>query len=231
MTVVLVPGFWLGAWAWDSVVPALEAAGHTASALTLPGLHPGDTDRASIGLEDHIAAVVEAIDAAPEPVHLVGHSAGGAVAHAAAARRPGRVVRVVHVDTWPAAEGRCIADSLPQADGEIPLPPWDMFDDEDLVDLDDHLRTLLRGRAVPQPARTATEIFSYPDTGRLSVPTTVIACEFSPAQLQEWAAGGAPNLAELSSLTDLTWMHVPTGHWPMLTKPAELAAALVSALA
>ncbi|MFM8793753.1 MAG: esterase/lipase family protein [Acidimicrobiales bacterium] len=231
MMVVLVHGFWLGAWAWDTVRPALETAGHVTNALTLPGLHPDDTDRASISLEDHIDAVVAAIDAETEPVVLVGHSAGGAVAHAAAARRPGRVARVVHVDTWPAAEGRCIADSLPQENGEIPLPPWDMFDEEDLVGLDDPLRALLRSRAVPQPARTATDTFSYAGTGRLSVPTTVIACEFSPAQLQEWAAGGAPNLAELASLTDLTWMHVPTGHWPMLTKPAELAAALVSALA
>ena len=230
MNVVLVHGFWLGAWAWDAVTPALEAAGHTATPLTLPGLHPDDIDRASVSLENHIACVVDAIDAVQGAVVLVGHSAGGAVAHAAAARRHSRIARVVHVDTWPTAEGRCIADSLPQENGVIPLPSWDVFDEEDLVDLDDSLRTLLRGRAVPQPARTATDTFGYPGPERLSVPTTVIACEFSPAQLQEWAAGGAPNLAELASLTDVTWMHVPTGHWPMLTKPVELAAALVSAL-
>ncbi|MGA1361380.1 MAG: alpha/beta fold hydrolase [Ilumatobacteraceae bacterium] len=230
MTVVLVHGFWLGAWVWDTVRPALAAAGHSTVALTLPGLHPEDADRATVSLEDHIAAVVGAIDAANDPVVLVGHSAGGAVAHAAAARRPGRVTRVVHVDTWPAAEGRSIAADLPQENGEIALPPWEMFDEEDLVDLDDSLRAVLRGRSVPQPARTATDTFTYSGTDRLSVPTTVIACEFSPAQLQEWAAGGAPNLAELASLTDLTWMHVPTGHWPMLTRPDELAAALVAAL-
>ena len=230
MNVVLVHGFWLGAWAWDGVIPALESAGHSVRTLTLPGLRPDDVDRASVTLEDHIACVVDAIDSVDDPVVLVGHSAGGAVAHAAAARRPGRVARVVHVDTWPAAGGRCIADSLPQENGVIPLPSWDVFDDEDLVDLDDSLRDLLRRRAVPQPARTATDTFVYDGTGRLTVPTTVVACEFSPAQLQEWTAGGAPNLSELAALTDVTWMHVPTGHWPMLTKPAELAAALVEAL-
>ena len=47
--VVLVPGFWLGAWAWDDVVPHLETAGLVPHAMTLPGLEPGATaqDRAA----------------------------------------------------------------------------------------------------------------------------------------------------------------------------------------
>ena len=230
MNVILVPGFWLGAWAWDAVVPVLSGAGHAVSALTLPGLAPDDTDRASIGLEDHINFVTREIDRIGSPVVLVGHSAGGAVAHAAASRRAGRVVRVVHVDTWPAAEGRCINDGMPQDNGEIPLLPWDMFDDEDLVDLDDESRALFRARAVPQPARTASEPFAYPDGPHLAVPTTVVACEFSSSQLQEWMADGAANLALLAQMTDVAWVDLPTGHWPMLTRPAELASVLVDAL-
>ncbi len=35
---VLVPGFWLGAWAWDPVAAPLRAAGAEVVALTLPGL-------------------------------------------------------------------------------------------------------------------------------------------------------------------------------------------------
>jgi hypothetical protein len=31
---VLVPGFWLGAWAWDEVAAALREAGHDVEALT-----------------------------------------------------------------------------------------------------------------------------------------------------------------------------------------------------
>jgi pimeloyl-ACP methyl ester carboxylesterase len=230
MKVILVPGFWLGAWAWDAMSPALEKAGHTVTALTLPGLAPTDTDRASIGLDDHINFVTHEIDRVGSPVVLVGHSAGGAVAHAAASRRPDSVVRVVHVDTWPAAEGRCITDGLPQQNGEIPLPAWDMFDDEDLVDLDDRLRSVLRSCAVPQPSRTATEPFEYPEGPHLSVPTTVVACEFSSAQLQAWMADGAANLALLAQMTDVTWVDLPTGHWPMLTRPADLAAVLVAAV-
>jgi pimeloyl-ACP methyl ester carboxylesterase len=40
--IVLVPGFWLGAWAWDEVVDALRADGHDVTALTLPGLESPD---------------------------------------------------------------------------------------------------------------------------------------------------------------------------------------------
>jgi hypothetical protein len=36
--IVLVPGFWLGAWAWDEVTGAVRADGHDVTALTLPGL-------------------------------------------------------------------------------------------------------------------------------------------------------------------------------------------------
>ena len=35
--VVLVPGYWLGAWAWDEIAAALRADGHEVTALTLPG--------------------------------------------------------------------------------------------------------------------------------------------------------------------------------------------------
>src|SRR6266545_4324564 len=40
--IILVPGFWLGAWAWDHVVGALRADGHAVTALTLPGLDSAD---------------------------------------------------------------------------------------------------------------------------------------------------------------------------------------------
>ena len=43
-------------------------------------------------------------------------------------------------------------------------------------------------------------------------------------------ADGAANLALLAQMTDVTWVDLPTGHWPMLTRPADLAATLVAAL-
>ena len=65
--IVLVPGFWLGAWAWDDVASALRADGHDVTALTLPGLESADADRSTITLADHVDAICEAVTAAGLP--------------------------------------------------------------------------------------------------------------------------------------------------------------------
>ena len=61
--IILVPGFWLGAWAWDEVAASLRADGHDVTALTLPGLESRDADRSSFTAEDHVQAFVDAIEA------------------------------------------------------------------------------------------------------------------------------------------------------------------------
>jgi len=43
--IILVPGFWLGAWAWDEVADLLRADGNDVTALTLPGLESATADR------------------------------------------------------------------------------------------------------------------------------------------------------------------------------------------
>lgn len=57
--IILVPGFWLGAWAWDEVAAMLRADGHDVTALTLPGLESVDTDRSAITLSDHVDAILD----------------------------------------------------------------------------------------------------------------------------------------------------------------------------
>ena len=79
--IILIPGFWLDGSSWDEVRPALERAGHRVRALTLPGLESADAGRDAIHLRDHVDAVVAAVDESSEPVVLVGHSGGGAIAH------------------------------------------------------------------------------------------------------------------------------------------------------
>jgi hypothetical protein len=86
MEIVLIPGRWLDGSSWDEVVPALEHAGHRTRALTLPGMESKGADRSEITLRDHVDAVVKVIDSFDPTggkVVLVGHSGGGAIAHAA----------------------------------------------------------------------------------------------------------------------------------------------------
>jgi pimeloyl-ACP methyl ester carboxylesterase len=233
MDIVLIPGFWLDASSWDAVVPALEQAGHRPHPLTLPGMQSRDADRTGITLRDHVdavVAVIDSLDPAAGKVVLVGHSGGGAVAHAAVDARPDRVARVVYVDSGPLGDGGVINDELPVENGEVPLPDWSVFDDADLVDLDDDLRADFRRRAIPTPVRVASDRQQLSDERRYDVPVTVIACEFPSATLQEWIAQDVPYVRELAKIRDVSLLDLPTGHWPQFTRPKELGDLIVAAV-
>jgi pimeloyl-ACP methyl ester carboxylesterase len=236
MEIVLVPGFWLNASAWEQVTPVLEAAGHRTHPLTLPGLEAVDSPRTGIGVAEHVAAITAAVDAAGDPaardVVLVGHSGGGPLANAALDARPDRVARIVYVDSSPLAPGDVIPSGLTPVDGEVPLPDWDDFDDDDLVDLDDTLRDAFRRVAVPEPGGVVTGAIELrDDTRRRAVPATVIACEFGEADLRRWVAAGEGFCRELGALDRYDVVELPTGHWPMFTRPEDLASAIAEAAA
>ena len=91
--IILVPGFWLGAWAWDEVTAALRADGHDVAALTLPGLESADADRSSVTLADHVDAICDAVAAAGRSVVLAVHSGAGAPGYAVTNRIPEQIDR------------------------------------------------------------------------------------------------------------------------------------------
>lgn len=233
MDIVLVPGFWLDASSWEGVMPALAAAGHRVHPLTLPGLESVDADRAGITLADHVAAVVAAVDAVPagEPVVLVAHSGGAAPVHGAIDARPDRVAHAIYVDCVPLGDGDAVNRDLPEVDGEIPLPDWSIFDDADLVGLDDDLRAAFRARAIPEPVGPAFDGLALHDDRRYDVPITVVACEFGSALIQEWIDAKHPFVAELAHVRSRAFVDLPTGHWPQFSRPADLGDALASIVA
>ena len=230
MDVILVPGFWLDASSWDGVTPPLIAAGHSVHPVTLPGLESVDAPRAGIGLRTHVDAVVAQIDAIDAPVVMVGHSGGGAIIYAAIDARPDRVMRGIYVDSGPLGEGGVINNKLPVDGDAIPLPPWEFFGPEDLVDLNDDLRAAFRARAIPEPKAVASDKQQLGDERRLRVPATVITCEFRSAQLLGWVKAGEPYVAELARIADVEYVDLPTGHWPQFTKPTELGRAILAAV-
>jgi pimeloyl-ACP methyl ester carboxylesterase len=231
MDIILIPGFWLDGSSWDEVVPALKQAGHRTHALTLPGKESKNADRSAITLRDHIDAVVRVIDSvdpADGEVVLVGHSGGGAIAHGAVDARPDRVARVVYVDSGPLGEGGVINDELPTENGEVPLPDWSVFDDEDLVDLDDELRAAFRERAIPEPLHVTSDPQRLSDERRYDVPVTVIASEVPSAKLREWMEQG--HLQELAKIRHVDYVDLPTGHWPQFTRPEDLGQAILASV-
>ena len=228
MDIVLIPGFWLDGDSWNEVAAPLRNAGHSIHPLTLPGLESVDADRSGITFQDHVDAVTAAIDAIDGPVALVGHSGGGAIAWGAVDARPDRVSRVIYVDSGPLSEGGCVNDELPVVNGEVPLPDWSFFEPDDLVDLTDALREHFRAIAIPEPARVTSDPIHLHDPRRYDVPATVICCEFPSEQLRVWLEHG--EWTELPLTKSYELVDLPTGHWPQLTKPAELAATILAAV-
>lgn len=230
MQLILIPGFWLDGASWDEVAAPLRDAGYTVHALTLPGKESRDADRSGIGLRDHVNAVITVVDSLPPGVVLVGHSGGGAIAHAVVDARPEAVARVIYVDSIPLGDGDVINDGLPVVNGEVPLPDWSVFDDADLIDLTDELRERFLGIAVPEPLGVTSDKQVLGDERRFDVPVTVICCEFTSGAMVEWLEAMHPYVAELGRLSSVELVDLPTGHWPQLTKPNELAAAILAIL-
>lgn len=117
-TFVLVPGAWHGAWAFETVVPLLEGAGHTVHAVTLTGLRPDDDDRtvASANLETHTDDILALLDRERiENATLVGHSYAGMVIAAVADRAPERIGRLVHLDAYVPEDGESCWSSTTEA--------------------------------------------------------------------------------------------------------------------
>jgi pimeloyl-ACP methyl ester carboxylesterase len=237
MYVIMVPGMWLDATAWDAVAPVLRAAGHEVEALALPGQESVDTDRAGIVWEDGVRAVVDRIDAASrttsgaEQIALVGHSAAGVVVSVAADRRADRISAVVHVDAVPYAEGDYTNDEFPTVGDVVPLPERSAFPAAMTRDMDDDRWAALQARAVPVPAGTTTTSFRFTDRRRHAIPTTVITSEMSPDELTSAITSHAAWAAELGAIEDLRIVGLDSGHWPMFTRPEELGALIVAALA
>lgn len=227
MDVILVPGFWLRGDSWDAVVPPIKAAGHRTHPVTRPGLGHGD-DPSAVSLADQVAAIVAEIDRHSEPVVLVGHSGAGPIVYGAADQRIDRVARIVYVDTWPLPEGMANNDELPVVDGAVPLPDWSVFDDADVRDLDEGLRARMRADAAPEPAGTARDGQQLRDERRRGIPTTLIATSRTEAEYREWLE--SPFFSELRALEDVTWVELPTGHWPQFTRPRELGEAIAAAI-
>jgi pimeloyl-ACP methyl ester carboxylesterase len=220
--IILVPGFWLGAWAWDEVADTLRADGHDVTALTLPGLDSADTDRSGISLQDHVDAIVAAVEAAPAPVVLTVHSASGFSGYAASDRVPERIAAMVYVDTAP-GKGALDPDF---ADVEKPMVWEDVSAEENLDGLSEDQLATFRERAVPVPGSLIREGAELTNDARRAIPSTLICTGFTAEQYQQYAQEH-PDwafLAGIPELSNATWVDLPTSHWPMWSRPRELAA-------
>lgn len=222
--IILIPGHWLGAWAWDEVLEHLTALDQRAIALTLPGLDAADPNRAARTLDDQVSAIEQAVLASAEPVVLVAHSGANAPVSIVLDRHPRLVRRVAWIDSGPAAPGIAFDPDLPEQVEELPLPPFEDLGAQASVEgLTDGMLDRFRTRAVPEPGPVLRQPVHLTNDERLEVATTFVCCSVPSAQVIELVKAGHPMFSEVGNLKNVDYVDLPTGHWPMWSRPSDLA--------
>jgi pimeloyl-ACP methyl ester carboxylesterase len=246
-TFVLVPGFWLGGWAWRAVATTLRNSGHEVYALTLAGLaEKKHLINPEINLDTHTLDVFNFIEyEGLTNVILVGHSYAGLVITAVADRVAPKLSKLVYVDTAPLPNGVALIDFYPpdmrkqyrqrvamEGGGtRLPFPPWDELDKSGAAkDLDEEMRAVIKARATDMPFGAARQAVQLTKSARAKLPKTAIWCTTPSQQVKQLVDSGNAMFQELAG-PEWTFIDLPTGHWPMFSKPRELTALLQQAAA
>jgi pimeloyl-ACP methyl ester carboxylesterase len=228
-TYVLVPGAWQGGWAWQPVARRLREAGCAAVTITLPGLADGD-ERAGLRLcdaIDHLVAEVTRRDLIE--VVLVGQSWGGYAITGAAHALAGRLAKVIYYNAVVPARGTAMVDENAEyaamtraaieasPDGTISVTREQvpMF----MPEADEGAQDLFFELLVPQPGGYFLDPIDVGDVTALGVPASYVLSEDDRALARPGT--------EFAARIGLTPIMVPGGHQSMLTRPDEVAKALI----
>ena len=102
---------------------------------------------------------------------------------------------------------------------------WDDIKAEENLDgLSEEQLATFRERAVPVPGALLREGADLTNDARRDIPSTIICTGFPSEQFK--AAAAEKDWAWLGGvreLRNLTWLDLPTSHWPMWSRPADLA--------
>ena len=240
--VVLLHGIASSIYSWAAVIPPL-ATGHDVIALDLPGF--GGSDIPSVHSADQYPRVLRGFldGLGLTRVTLVGHSLGGAVASAFAASEPGRVERLVLVDSagfnlspadrpwllralgWPGAAA--LVDVLPLRRPLVAMGLRQVFHDDARVTperVEEYLGPLVRPDATRFMARLLAiqRPLGLPEAiGRIRAPTLVVWCEqdeWVPLEHADRFVAAIPGARKA--------VIGGCGHMPQEERPTELLALL-----
>jgi pimeloyl-ACP methyl ester carboxylesterase len=234
-TFVLIHGSWHGAWCWEKLTPLLRQTGHQVQAIDLPGRGADRTPPSDLSLATYARRICAELDAATEPVVLVGHSMGGVPITQAAEYRPEKIQTLVYLAAFLPRNGESLV-ALAQQDTQSQLLPNLTFRE----DRGDHLvntqatREVLYAdcsdddaarasqRLVPEPlAPVVTPVQTTPERwGRL--PRVYITT------LRDRAVGPLLQQQMYTASPCQHVLEVDTGHSPFLAAPDTLAQHLLA---
>ena len=227
--IVLVHGAWHGSWCWRRVVPLLWLAGHRVVPVTLSGLGERAHQLSpEITLDTHVQDVVTAMRAEEcSRAVLVGHSYGGMVVTGAADRLGEEVGRLVYVDAVVPLPGEAWSTRNPssvQAErraaierhGNLTPPPPSAFGltgaDADWVER----------RQTPQPGGVYDDSLDFDADRWAALPRTFVDCTMPALPTI------GPSRELVRSQPGWEVVELDTGHDPMISAPADLAAVLLT---
>ncbi|HEX3689180.1 MAG TPA: alpha/beta fold hydrolase [Solirubrobacteraceae bacterium] len=235
---LLIHGAMGGAWCWERVIPGLEATGHRASAIDLPGQGADTTPLSEITLYRYADAVCDALDGMDGPVVLTGHSMGGMVITQAASQRPDKLAGLVYVAAFLPQSGQSLIEitHLPEAAGDSVQanivvdgdPPVATMPPEAAPEALYHCCTQEQiDWALPQRAGQPVIPFTQPFTppggagaGFDALPRAYVTC------LQDRAIKPALQRLMYSAAGCDPVIEIDTDHSPWLSRTEELVAAL-----
>ena len=229
---VLVPGAWLGAWSWSKVVPGLEEDGHAAYPVTLTGVAERDhLASPDVGMETGIRDVLNVIKYNDlREVVLVGHSFAGKVAAAVADRAADRIRTTVYLDGFVPEKVRipqgAFPDEFPVEGSMVPFPESFVEAVGKVVRGDD--RKWLLSLASPLPVRYLRDPITL-SAAYDSVARSYIYC--TGGDTLAWFLSQSPGRSAeevLKEKLDGPYRLIDTGHYPMITRPKELAKDLIA---
>ncbi len=231
---VLIHGAWHGAWCWSRLQESLTSLGALSTAIDLPGHGADAAPPDGLTLDSYADRVLEVLADIDEPVVLVGHSLGGATVSTVAERAPERLEALVYVCALLQPSGASPADlHANHPDSEL-LAAIEVSEDGLLTSIrSDAAPELFYGDCSPAEAADATGRLVAEPTGPAmstiattaerwgSIPRAYVRCGLDRAivpseQDRMVAEVGADVVVEISA-----------SHSPFLSRPDELAAALV----
>jgi pimeloyl-ACP methyl ester carboxylesterase len=228
-TYVLVHGSYQGGWIWQPVATRLRAAGHAVYAPSLDGcgerkstLRPGITTESQA---DEIAQLLFYEDL--KDVVLVGTSSGGMVACRVAELMRERVGRLAFVDALALLPGEKIGDIVTRSTATVVTPLARGPSPEDaanrlFADLDPATRAWAVARHTPHPIGIYTEPVRLDSFWSQQWPgTLVVWCRRAPNP-------GEAHQRRCADKLGGKWAELDTGHYPMLSLPAELTGLLTT---
>ncbi|MDG7006875.1 MAG: alpha/beta hydrolase [Nitrososphaerota archaeon] len=226
---VLIPGAWLGAWSWKRVVPHLEEAGHEAYPITLTGMgervHLATRD---VGIETAIQDVLNVIRYNElDDFVLVGHSFAGKVAAAVADRAHSKVKKVIYLDSFRPERVRTQQGNFdpevefgPPSKGGFAIPLTEGAVERIGKDVKGKEREWFMSMVTPWPIKLGKDPITL-SRDYDGIKEAYVFCTLSGDPVDEIIAGKWGKLVGPHRVME-------TGHWPMITKPAELADNLIA---